>query len=373
MVLRPDRERVGNRKPGYNKYLCADKCWFMKLGAITIKDIAKTLGLSASTVSRALRDSHEISTETKKRIQDYAAANSYRPNLAALSLRKGRSKSIGIVLPNVANSFFSQLIDGIESIANSKGYNVIITQSKDSEEREKMIVNDLAARSVDGLIVSLAATTTDYTVFEELNKNGLPMVFIDRIVESVETHKVVADNFAGGYEAVRHLAENGYKKIALIANNRNLSISKERIDGCVRAFEELRLEQHTDWVRFCASGGSDDKEIENEVTALLTMRNRPDALLTLSDTLSLKTLRILTYKKIAIPEEIGLMGFSNFDNADLLGPALSVIYQPSFEMGALAAKLLLSEIESKRPVTQFEKHIFKTGIITQKSSAGSHL
>ncbi|ANH83535.1 LacI family transcriptional regulator [Niabella ginsenosidivorans] len=345
----------------------------MKLGAITIKDIAKALELSASTVSRALRDSHEIGAETKKRIQDYAAANNYRPNLAALSLRKGRSKSIGIVLSNVANNFFSQIIDGIESIANSKGYNVIITQSKDSAEREKMIINDLSARSIDGLIVSLAAETTDYSVFEELNNEGLPMVFIDRIAESIETHKVVADNFAGAYEAVRHLAGNGYKKIALIANNRNLSISKERIEGCVKAFDELGLEQSSDWVRFCAAGGSDRGEMENVVSALLSMENRPDAILTLSDTLSLKTLRMLKNKNTAIPDDIGLMGFSNFNNADLLEPALSVIYQPSFEMGSLAAKLLLSEIESKRPVTKFEKHILKTRIVTRKSSAASHL
>ncbi|AHF16429.1 LacI family transcription regulator [Niabella soli DSM 19437] len=343
----------------------------MKMDAITIKDIAKALGLSASTVSRALRDSHEIGADTKKKIREYAQTYNYRPNQAALSLRKGKSKSIGIVISNIANNYFSQVIDGVESVANKKGYNLIITQSKDSAEREKMILHDLSARSIDGLIVSLAAETTDYSVFEELNNMGVAIVFIDRIADTIETHKVVADNFAGGYEAVQHLAGNGFKKIALIANNKNLSISRERIQGCVKAFQELGLEQHKDWIRFCAAGGADQDEIENVVTTLLSMKNRPDAILTLSDTLSLKTLRILKSKKIAIPRQMGLMGFSNFNNADLLNPALSVIYQPTFEMGALAAKLLVSEIESKRPIAKFEKHILKTRIFTRKSSAAA--
>ncbi|MGJ7031287.1 LacI family DNA-binding transcriptional regulator [Niabella hirudinis] len=344
----------------------------MKLDAITIKDIAKALGLSASTVSRALRDSYEISEETKKKIRDYANENKYRPNLAALSLRKGKSRSIGVIVSDIANSYFSQVIAGIESVANEKGYNVIITQSKDSAEREQMIVNDLTSRSIDGLIVSLAAGTTDYTVFEEMIDRGVPIVFIDRIAEDIETHKVTADNFTGAYEAVQHLAKNGYRKIALIANNRNLSISRERIEGCIKAFEELGLEQNAKWVQFCAAGGSDDREIEKVISSLLGMKNKPDALLTLSDTLSLKTLRILKRKQIKIPGEIGLMGFSNFNNSELLDPALSVIYQPSVEMGSMAAKLLLADIESKRPVTSFTKQVLSTRIITRKSSEPGH-
>lgn len=345
----------------------------MKLDAITIKDIAKALGLSASTVSRALRDSYEISEETKKKIRDYANENKYRPNLAALSLRKGKSRSIGAIVSDIANSYFSQVIAGIESVANEKGYNVIITQSKDSAEREQMIVNDLTSRSIDGLIISLAAGTTDYTVFEEMIERGVPIVFIDRIAENIETHKVTADNFTGAYEAVQHLAKNGYRKIALIANNRNLSISRERIEGCIKAFEELGLEQNAKWVQFCAAGGSDDREIEKVISSLLGMKNRPDALLTLSDTLSLKTLRILKQKQMKIPGDIGLMGFSNFNNSELLDPALSVIYQPSVEMGSVAAKLLLADIESKRPTTSFTKQMLSTRIITRKSSEPAHL
>ncbi|MBZ4188992.1 LacI family DNA-binding transcriptional regulator [Niabella beijingensis] len=344
----------------------------MKLDAITIKDIAKALGLSASTVSRALRDSYEISEETKKRIRAYANENNYRPNLAALSLRKGKSKSIGVIVADIANSYFSQVIGGIESVANEKGYNVIITQSKDSAEREQMIVTDLTSRSIDGLIVSLAAGTTDYSIFEEMTDRGVPLVFIDRIAENIDTHKVTADNFTGGYQAVKHLAGNGYKKIALIANNKNLSISKERIEGCIKAFEELGLEQHPQWVQFCAAGGSDDREIEKVITSLLAMESSPDALLTLSDTLSLKTLRILKQKQMKIPGDIGLMGFSNFNNSELLDPALSVIYQPSVEMGSVAATLLLADIESKRPVTSFTKQVLSTRIITRKSSAPAH-
>lgn len=344
----------------------------MNRNAITIKHIAKALGISASTVSRALRDSYEISIETKKKVQAYAEEFNYRPNLAALSLRKGKSKTIGVIVSDVTNSYFSQIIDGMESVANSEGYNIIIGQSKDSSKKERLVVEDFSSRSVDGLIISLAAETTDYSLFEEINDHGTPIVFIDRIAEEMDTHKVVADNFTGGYEAVKHLAGNGYRKIALLANNKNLSITTERIKGCRKAFEELGLELNDKWVQFCAAGGSDIKETEAAITNLLKLKGKPDALLTLSDTLSLRALRILREKKIKIPEDIALMGFSNYNNADLLHPSMSVIYQPTFEMGELAAKLLIHEITSKRPTSKFGKHVLSTKMISRKSSAPRH-
>src|SRR6478736_7024660 len=188
----------------------------MKFEAVTIKDIARALGISTSTVSRALRDSHEISPETKQLVLDCAEKLNYRPNPIALSLKERRSRSIGVVVCEIANNFFSQVINGIESIAYNKGYHVIISQSHESEEREMVNVQHLASRSVDGLLVSLSSQTTDLTHFKELHEKVLPIVFVDRITNEINTHKVIVNNYAGAFMITEHLINNGFKKIALI-------------------------------------------------------------------------------------------------------------------------------------------------------------
>src|SRR3954468_9953039 len=177
----------------------------MKFEAVTIKDIAKALGLSTSTVSRALRDSYEISPETKKVVLEYAEKINYHPNPIALSLKERRSLSIGVIVSEIANSFFSQAIDGIESIAYKNGYNVIISQTRESVDREKINLNYLTSRSIDGLVVSVSAETTDFSNFKELYERGMPIVFFDRIVNDINTHKVIVDNYKGAYDATSEL------------------------------------------------------------------------------------------------------------------------------------------------------------------------
>src|SRR5215510_103089 len=167
----------------------------MKFEAVTIKDIAKALGLSTSTVSRALRDSYEISPETKKLVLEYAQKINYHPNPIALSLKERRSRTIGIIVAEIANSFFSQIINGIESIAYSKGYNVIIAQSRESFDREMMNLQYLTSRSIDGLIISVSTETKDFSYLKELHERGMPIVFFDRIVDEIETHKVTVDSY----------------------------------------------------------------------------------------------------------------------------------------------------------------------------------
>src|ERR1044071_8428612 len=201
----------------------------MKFEAVTIKDIAKALGLSTSTVSRALRDSYEISPETKKLVLEYAEKINYHPNPIALSLKERRSRSIGVIVSEIANSFFSQAIDGIESIAYKNGYNVIISQSRESHEREMVNLHYLTSRSIDGLIISVAAETKDFSSFKELHDRGMPIVFFDRIVNEINTHKVIVDSYQGAYDATVHLIENGYKQIATLSNNEVLSITADRI------------------------------------------------------------------------------------------------------------------------------------------------
>lgn len=341
----------------------------MKFEAVTIKDIAKALGLSTSTVSRALRDSYEISPETKKLVLEYAEKIKYHPNPIALSLKERRSRSIGVIVSEIANSFFSQTIDGIESIAYSKGYNVIISQSRESFEREAINLHYLTSRSIDGLIVSVSAETLDFSNFKELHERGMPIVFFDRIVNEINTHKVIVDNYKGAYEATAELIKEGYEHIAAIANTEILSISRERLAGYKAALADHHIKEREDFIRFCPHGGLLLTEMEAAVTELLSLPTRPDAILALSDKLTTGSLRVLKEKKIRVPEDMGLIGFSNSDTTELIAPALSIIKQPAFEMGEIATALLLQLIESKHPVTDFETRVLAPQLIIRESSA----
>lgn len=340
----------------------------MKFEAVTIKDIARALGLSTSTVSRALRDSYEISPETKKLVLDYAEKSNYHPNPIALSLKERRSRSIGVIVCEIANSFFSQTINGIESIAYNNGYNVIISQSRESADRELLNLQYLTSRSVDGLIVSVATETKDFSFFKELHDRGMPIVFFDRIVDEIKTHKVIVDNYKGAYDATLHLVKCGYKRIATLANAAGLSISRERLAGYKAALQDSGLPVHEDYIRHCQHGGMIISEVEEAMDQLFSLPEKPDALMTSSDKLTTNCFRLLKSKGIKVPEEVGLVGFSNSDLTELLDPPLSVVKQPAFEMGEVATTLLLSLIESKRPVTEFETKVLSTELLIRGSA-----
>src|SRR4029078_7812927 len=203
----------------------------MKFESATIKDIAKELNLSTSTVSRALRGSYEISAETKKQVLEYAEKINYRPNPIALSLKERRTRAIGVCVSEIANNFFSQAINGIESIAYNRGYHVIITQSHESQEREKVNIEHMAARGVDGLLISLSSESVDLGYLKELHEKGMPIVFFDRVTNEIETDTVTANNYLCASHATEHLIYEGYKKIAHITSPPYLSITKERLEG----------------------------------------------------------------------------------------------------------------------------------------------
>lgn len=342
----------------------------MKFEALTIKDIAKALGLSTSTVSRALRDSYEISPETKRIVLEYAEKNNYHPNPIALSLKERRSRSIGVIVCEIANSFFSQTINGIESIAYNNGYNVIIAQSRESFDREVINLQYLTSRSIDGLIISISTETKDFSVLKELHERGMPIVFFDRIVDEIETHKVIVDSYKGAYEATSHLINNGYKNIAAVTNSTYLSITKERLAGYSGAMADHGLTVREDLIRHCPLGGMVLLEVEQAVDELLHASVKPDAILATSDKLTTGCLRALKSKGIRVPDEMGLVGFSNTDLTELLDPPLTVIKQPAFEMGEIATSLLLQLIESKRPVKEFETKKLATELIVRGSSLG---
>lgn len=329
----------------------------MKFEAVTIKDIAKALGVSTSTVSRALRDSHEISQETKQLVLECAERLNYRPNPIAQSLKEKRSRSIGVVVCEISNTFFSQIINGIESISYDRGYNVIISQSLESYEREVMNLQYLSSRSVDGLLISVSTETNDMSHLKSLSEKGLPIVFLDRITDEIETHSVIIDNFKGAYEATEHLVLSGYKNIAAIANSEFLSITNERLAGYREALLAHGITPDETYIKHCFYGGMDFHEVEEAVNKLFTHKVRPDAIFATSDKLTTGCLKTLHRRGVKVPEDMGLVGFSNSDIAELLNPALTVVRQPAREMGHQATELLLQLIESKRPVKQFEKRV----------------
>jgi LacI family transcriptional regulator len=340
----------------------------MKYEAVTIKDIAKALGLSTSTVSRALRDSYEISPETKKIVIEYAQQINYRPNPIALSLKEKRSRSIGIIVCEIANSFFSQAINGIESIAYDKGYNVIIAQSHESYEREIINLQYLASRSIDGLLISVSSETQNLDHLINLHKRGFPIVFFDRVVENLDTHKVGVDNYKGAYDATSELIKNGHQNIAMVAGSEFLSITKERVAGYHQALTDHNIALDASQIEYCLHGGMIYQEVENALGSLLSNKNKPSAIIASADKLTTNCLRYFKSKNLQVPSDIAMIGFSNLDLTDLLSPSLSVIRQPAYEIGQVAIELLIKQIENKRPTTEFEKIILQPQMIIRESS-----
>jgi DNA-binding LacI/PurR family transcriptional regulator len=227
----------------------------MKTDNITIKDIAKALNLSYSTVSRALKGSYKISEATQQLVKEYAETHNYRPNLMAQSLKNQKSRCIGVVLCSIPNSFFAEVISGIESIAYSKDYLLIITQNLESYEREVKNLENLTWRSVDGLLISLSTETKDVSHFQKLHDQGLPMVFFDRVTDAIPTHQVITDNIGGAYKATRHLIERGYKRIATITSSPFLSITQERLEGYKKALAEDNRPVPDEYIKYCPHGG----------------------------------------------------------------------------------------------------------------------
>lgn len=340
----------------------------MKYEAVTIKDIAKALGLSTSTVSRALRDSYEISPETKKTVIEYAQKINYRPNPIALSLKEKRSRSIGIIVCEIANSFFSQAINGIESIAYDKGYNVIIAQSHESYEREILNLQYLASRSIDGLLISVSSETQNLDHLINLHKRGFPIVFFDRVVENLDTHKVGVDNYKGAYDATSELIKNGHQNIAMVAGSEFLSITKERVAGYHQALTDHNILLDASQIEYCLHGGMIYQEVESALGSLLSNKNKPSAIIASADKLTTNCLRYFKSKGLEVPNDIAMIGFSNLDLTDLLSPSLSVIRQPAYEIGQVAIELLIKQIEDKRPTTEFEKIILPPQMIIRESS-----
>jgi LacI family transcriptional regulator len=339
-----------------------------KSDSITLKDIAKALNLSVATVSKALRDSHEISTATKKMVHAYAKQHHYRPNLMAQMLRHKNGRSIGVIIGAIPNNFFGEVLNGMEAVTYQKDYHIIITQSLESVQREIRNLEHLTWRTVDGLLVSLSAETDSIEHFQKVHEAGIPIVFFDRVADDIKTHQVGVDNAGGTYEATKHLIANGYTRIAHITSSPELYITRERLKGYTRALKEQGIPLVDDYICYCNHGGKDSGETLDALERLLQLDHRPDALITASDRITISTLAFLKKKGIRIPTDLAIVGYSNFSAPEIMQPELTTVKQPAFEMGRSAAELLIKLIEAKRPPGRFEKRILPVELQVRDSS-----
>jgi LacI family transcriptional regulator len=341
----------------------------MKFNQVTIKDIARELGISPSTVSRALKDHPDISTETKKQVNELAERLNYQPNIVALSLRQKKTNTIGVIIPEIVHFFFSTVISGIEDVAYQAGYNVILAQSNESYQREVTDMKALFNSRVDGMLLSLSRETTNFDHIESILSKGVPIVFYDRMYSNPNTSKVIVDDYVGAKEAVLHLIDQGCKRIAHLEGAPNLIISKDRLRGYQDALIEKNLEVRENFTIVCPSGSFD--EGKKATKKLLAMSSPPDAIFTNNDPMAMGAIQAIREKGMAIPEDIAVVGFSNWFFSELMEPSLTSVDQPGFEMGQEAARLLIRHIEMKEkeqgdPMP--ETKILKTRLIIRNSS-----
>jgi LacI family transcriptional regulator len=341
----------------------------MKYIQVTIKDIARELGISPSTVSRALKDHPDISPETKKAVNALAEKLNYQPNIVALSLRQSKTNTIGVIIPEIVHFFFSTVISGIEDVAYSAGYNVILAQSNESLQREKTDTKALFNSRVDGMLMSISRETTDFDHIESVLAKGVPMVFFDRVYDNPQLSKVLVDDFEGAKEATLHLIDQGCKHIAHLEGPPNLTISKQRLEGYLEALKQHKMPVHKELIVPCPFGSIEEGKIATE--KLLGMKNPPDAIFASNDPAAMGSMQAIKAKGLRIPKDIAVAGFSNWMFSAMMEPPLTTVDQPGFEMGQEAARLLIRHIEMKEKDDVEivpETKILKTRLIIREST-----
>lgn len=333
---------------------------------ITIKDIARELGISPSTVSRALKDHPDISKATRDAVNELAERWNYRPNPIALSLKSGSSKTIGVIIPEVVHFFFSTVISGIEDVVYERDYNMILCQSNEMWEHEVKNIRTLLGSRVDGILASVTKNTTDFSHYRSIIEKDIPLVFFDRVAEEIETDKVVIDDEEGAYKAVIHLLRSGRKRIVHLSGPPRLAIARNRLNGYFRAMKEYRLTPAVDDIVKC----DNIEEAEKIIPSLLKRDPRPDALFVVNDLTAAQSLMIVKRHGLKVPEDIAIIGFTNSQLAKLTEPGLTSVDQKGYEMGQHAARLLLHRIENRK--SPYQTKVIKSELVVRGSTSLNH-
>lgn len=336
----------------------------MKSKLISINDIARALGISPSTVSRALKDHPDISTETKRVVKEYAEQVNYRPNALALSLKRQRSNTLGLVIPEIVHHFFSSVISGIEELAYAKGYRLIICQSNEDYQREVINTQVLLDNRVDGIFISMSKTTKDHGHFKDLIDSGIPLVFFDRVSEEVETDRVVTADFDGALIATSHILERGCKKILHLASPQHLLIGRLRLGGYQKALTNYGITQNPAYILQCDTR----KEVFELKDQILRLAPEIDGIFAVNDFTAIAAMQLLQENGYKIPDNIAVTGFGNDPIASIASPPLTTVEQRGFEMGRQAVEILIRRIENPSTFIDFQTRVIPVSIEKRASS-----
>jgi LacI family transcriptional regulator len=332
---------------------------------LTLKDIAKELGISVSTASRALKSHPDIAEETIRKVKEYAERHHYVPNFLAVNFRKNRTNNIGLIVPELVHHFFSTVISGAIDEAKKTGYNVLVSQSNDILADEITACRTMMGSSVDGLLISISNETVEGEHLKVFLTEGKPVVQFDKITDNVECPKVIVDDLDGAYHAVKHLIDVGYKSIAHLRGRLEVKNANERFEGYKKALLDQHLEYNPQLVKNCIQ--ISEKEGYDFAKELMEGANPPDAFFCITDLVALGVFKYLKESGIKIPEQVGIVGFSNWKLAEVVSPGISSVDQHGYEMGAKATRILIGLIEDHE-IGSNETVELKTKLVIRESS-----
>lgn len=330
---------------------------------ITIKDLAKRLNISVSTVSRALRNAIDINPETKQAVLELAKELHYQPNVMAQGLVKRKTNIIGIIVPVIHSNYFSEALSSMTEIANEYDYHLMFCQSNEDAMQEKKNINKLLACQVDGILISVSKDSSDICELEKVRRAGVPIVMFDRTLADFSCNKVVVDEYEGAFRAVEHLIKRGCKRIAHIAGPVNASVSINRLNGYLHALKQYKIPFDKNLVFRCEAFEEDALEAIKKIAKLKSL---PDGIFCINDLSAIIAIKYLKKKGIEVPGDIKIVGFNNDPVSEIVEPTLTTVMQPGYEVGKLAMKMLVDEID--QPTTKFETVQLRTQLITRNSS-----
>lgn len=335
---------------------------------VTLKQIAENLGISITTVSKALKNYPDVSKKTKALVKEEAKKLHYKPNVFAVNLRMQRSKTVGLIIPEVVHHFFSSVINGIIEQAEKKGYLVIILQSNESSKLEKKQIDLLISKRVDGIMISLASTTTDISHLQEVKELEIPLVMFDKISKLINCSKIIINDREAAYKATKHLIDSGCRRIAHFRGALLPQNSIDRFLGYKKALEDHGITYDSSLVYIC-----ERVDYENGIAAakqLLKDHKDVDGIFAITDLVAIGAISVFNEMGIKVPDDISIMGFSNWFIASAITPSLSTVDQPGYEMGKKAFKTLHKEMKAKQDGTKFEPvtKVLKTAVIKRNST-----
>jgi LacI family transcriptional regulator len=336
----------------------------MKPHQVTIKDIAKILGISISTVSRALKSHPDISADTRNQVKDLARKLNYEPNALAMNLRRNKTNTLGVIIPEIVHHFFSSVISGIEDIAYDRGYNVMVCQSNELYEREVINSQALLSNRVDGVLISVSKTTHEFDHFRNFSNQGIPMVFFDRICPEIICDRVITNDEGGAFLAIEHLISTGCKKIAHFSATQNLLIGQGRLAGYQRALKQYQRTYDPSLVLQC-----DTRELALEKTARFMMEHPDvDGIFAVNDSTAIATMQVIQKMGKNVPLDVSVIGFGDGPNALIACPPLSTVEQKGYEMGTEAIKLLVHKIENETPADSYQTKVLTPSLVVREST-----